>query len=866
MGYINNNRGGQFQSFADLQTQVNSSIVPNLKNQFDSNPDVYLSSYGNQAPQQAGSIADASGGLATNLFYQPDKTGGVKYYTQNKEYNPYTNAGVSQYVEYVDPIEKAAADKVITDAADAQKVIDDKAAADKAAAEALQVVTPEDNLAKAKAAGYVAKPGDTPETLTAFLDQKTLEDKNFAEGFDPKAAADTEAEIASNKAIIKAAVDYGYPATGDHSIAALTAFVDGKRAEEKSVADAKVISDKATADDAAYAPLKSLADAAWAKIIAIDGADQYGLRDTAMALSRKFDDGTGTQADLDALNQTITDIEAKNLQQGTTSSIDTAGNEFQTNTTDALTEAKKGVVPITPSLTGYSVDAAPTATDYDIPGTDDVAETLGDANTVNYDPAVSGVDVTGNVSTVDPTAINAYKTSTAQAAQLVATDAKYKATAGVAVAGDATKGLLNQNQIDRVNVNSDQLVQARMNSLLDSNGKNIQDARNRAMRTANSRGMLNSAMAAGMGEEAAIAAASDIAKQDAQTYADAETADSLAGNKLNEINSGVYTKQAEIDSQISSANSNNITSVNVGNANNAVKLDEGNADRSTNVSISDARSTDAANQLASQQQQEAKLANAGATNTAWINTLSSETQLAIENAGSALKAGIFNAGEQNDFLKTDKATVDSFKRLGIEAVIDKNKNVAGWNFNGALEKFKTDADSSKTNFLVDADYKKLFNTQNFELGKAFLTSALNQYGKTADAKMQVALDAMTNEYAVQAADNSFDHDMAKAYYTENSAVNAKIADQRFQRENIGITAASTLFRDMLANNQKIAELSDVTGDAKANMIANVYSQTVDAVMVLSSVTELDLSGLVVDDSGRYTQTAKPGMLSTAQAK
>ena len=63
-------------------------------------------------------------------------------------------------------------------------------------------------------------------------------------------------------------------------------------------------------------------------------------------------------------------------------------------------------------------------------------------------------------------------------------------------------------------------VAGQMRGLLAENSPYLQVARTGAMQTAAGRGLLNSSMAAGAGEEAAIRQALPIAQQDAQTYAD----------------------------------------------------------------------------------------------------------------------------------------------------------------------------------------------------------------------------------------------------------------------------------------------------------------------------------------------------------
>lgn len=106
-------------------------------------------------------------------------------------------------------------------------------------------------------------------------------------------------------------------------------------------------------------------------------------------------------------------------------------------------------------------------------------------------------------------------------------------------------------------VTDDMLVEKRLNGLLDANNPLIQQARAKAAQAANARGLLNSAMAAGMGEEAAISQALPIATTDAGTFfkqgianQDAQnTASIAAANAANQasIAQAGYEAQAQIN-------------------------------------------------------------------------------------------------------------------------------------------------------------------------------------------------------------------------------------------------------------------------------------------------------------------------------
>ena len=92
-------------------------------------------------------------------------------------------------------------------------------------------------------------------------------------------------------------------------------------------------------------------------------------------------------------------------------------------------------------------------------------------------------------------------------------------------------------------------VAGQMRGLLAENSPYLQVARTGALQTAAGRGLLNSSIAAGAGEEAAIKQALPIAQQDAQTYADIgkQNAKAYSDSILN-------TQVAQLEHQKSLAN------------------------------------------------------------------------------------------------------------------------------------------------------------------------------------------------------------------------------------------------------------------------------------------------------------------------
>ena len=89
------------------------------------------------------------------------------------------------------------------------------------------------------------------------------------------------------------------------------------------------------------------------------------------------------------------------------------------------------------------------------------------------------------------------------------------------------------------NVDANQLTSENLNKLLSEGSSYLDLARTGAAQTANSRGLLNSSMAAGAGEAAAIGAALPIAQSDASVYADSAKTNATAKNNMNQFNANL---------------------------------------------------------------------------------------------------------------------------------------------------------------------------------------------------------------------------------------------------------------------------------------------------------------------------------------
>ncbi len=115
---------------------------------------------------------------------------------------------------------------------------------------------------------------------------------------------------------------------------------------------------------------------------------------------------------------------------------------------------------------------------------------------------------------------------------------------GAAAVGYTGGGYMMPSQLTTRSVQENETVGGQINSLLDENSAYIQGNRDRAMRAANARGLVNSTMAASAGEEAALNAAMPIAQADAGVYGKAADYNTALQNQAGMFNADTYNKFA----------------------------------------------------------------------------------------------------------------------------------------------------------------------------------------------------------------------------------------------------------------------------------------------------------------------------------
>lgn len=183
--------------------------------------------------------------------------------------------------------------------------------------------------------------------------------------------------------------------------------------------------------------------------------------------------------------------------------------------------------------------------------------------------------------------------------------------------GDSSNYIADQRQ-----VGTQSTVKGQMEGLLSEGSRYLDIARQNSAQQANKRGLLNSTMAAGAGERAAIEAAMPIATQDASTYNNQSLTNQGAVNTERQYNAGN-------DQQMALANMQSRN-----------QADQFTAGQEQQNSQFNAASQNDASQFTAQQQNAMEQAN-----------MQSENQAGQFNAQAEMQASEFNAAQANEMLQ-----------------------------------------------------------------------------------------------------------------------------------------------------------------------------------------------------------------------
>lgn len=239
---------------------------------------------------------------------------------------------------------------------------------------------------------------------------------------------------------------------------------------------------------------------------------------------------------------------------------------------------------------------------------------------------------------------------------------------------DATKYGANTAAVNNWNVTDPQTVQGQLKGIIAEDSPLMQQARTQSLGQMNRRGLINSSMAVGAGQEAVIKQALPIAQADAATYGQSARFNADAANAMSQFNANVQNEAAKFG-----ANAENVVAAaNQAAQNEAAKFGA----TAENVEA-------AANQAA---QNEAAKFGASAENTA-----------SLANAAAANEAAQFEAAAENisasDFAKNVNASVN--------LMMDQSMKIALANADSAtkLELQNIDAETRRDLASIEAEYK-----------------------------------------------------------------------------------------------------------------------------------------------------------------
>lgn len=273
----------------------------------------------------------------------------------------------------------------------------------------------------------------------------------------------------------------------------------------------------------------------------------------------------------------------------------------------------------------------------------------------------------------------------------------YNAAATNAFGYDADKaGVTNWN------VTEPQTVQNQLQGIIASNSPLMQQARTGALQSMNQRGLLNSSMAIGAGQDAVIRQALPIAQQDAQTFSRAGEFNANTANQMAQFNTG----QENAARQFGAGASNQAGMANQAAANTAAQFTAGAANQ---AALSNQSAANTAAQFTAGAANQASQQYSQSLNATVNKMMDQSMQIALANADSQTKLELQNIDAQT---RQDLAATEAAYKNQMQASASANeifqqvsKNISDLMANPDLE---------------TAAKQSAINTQ-----KSYLQSALN---------------------------------------------------------------------------------------------------------------------------------------------
>jgi hypothetical protein len=408
---------------------------------------------------------------------------------------------------------------------------------------------------------------------------------------------------------------------------------------------------------------------------------------------------------------------------------------------------------------------------------------------------------------------------------------------------------------DATSVNSGtDTVAGQLNTLLDSNSPYITQARNRSQVQANSRGLINSSIAAGAGEEAAIGAALPIASQDADTY-----------NRTRLANYDVSTRAGEFNTNSTNQANRDAFNANAGLVGQAL----GAAYTSRENTIS--RDWQSGENAADRSARMAELIKAqdftavqAEIDRAWKSgemTLDRANQLKL-----LIEQQDFTA-LQNELNRTFTAAESERNRIwqGAENAADRTARMAELIKNQDFSALQAEIERSWRSGEMSADRKaqmdQLLSSQNFtalqnELGRTFTAAeserqrdwqaAQDAAGRAWQEEMQSSQNQFTlTQTQMQQAWQSAQNETARAWQTIQNQLDRdqQLALQGAQSTLTGrnaVTAASMNYQQQAATILADPNMDQTAKNAQLAKLAELYKQTLTAIGSMYSIKVDDI--------------------------
>lgn len=351
-------------------------------------------------------------------------------------------------------------------------------------------------------------------------------------------------------------------------------------------------------------------------------------------------------------------------------------------------------------------------------------------------------------------------------------------------------------EADKLGNNSGALVENRLNGILSQDSDYIKRAETEAAQYANSRGLLNTTMAAAAGRGAAIDRALPIAQQDAATINQRDHTNMAAENAARQYNASnqqaVEFANQEAANRASEFGANANNTANQFNAANQQNVNLSNQAAQNRASEFSANANNTANQYNASNQQAVNLSNQAAQNRA-SEFNSNATNAANQfNAANQQQAAMANQNADNaasQFNATQRARADEFNATSQNAANQ-------YNASNAQQNSQFNAQQANQMDQINAEIK----ARAEEFG---ITNSLNQWGKLQDEAQQSYMAVLNSQLQMSVIDAEVAANLRGSY----------------------LEAMDRTVNNYSININEIMKAENITADDKRDMIAQLVGGT-----------------------------------------